>query len=150
RRAVLGADVSPSVAVPSTPDPAPPPSESTPVPKDLIADIEAFKRQVSSLPPEADSPPKRPKPTAAPKLESPTTPPVGDVPAVASLALRGRLPPFSMTVHIYDADPALRFVYINGRKLKEREQSKEGIRLERILADGAVLSYAGERFFEPR
>ena len=36
------------------------------------------------------------------------------------------------------------------RKLTESEQSREGIRLERVVTDGAVLSYQGEEFFQRR
>jgi len=55
-----------------------------------------------------------------------------------------------MSVHVFDAEPTRRFVYINGRKVRERQTSREGLRLEQVVADGAVLSWEGERFFEPR
>jgi general secretion pathway protein B len=55
-----------------------------------------------------------------------------------------------MTVHVYDPNPAKRFVFINGRKLRERQTSREGLRLVQVRADGAVLSFNNEQFFEPR
>jgi hypothetical protein len=55
-----------------------------------------------------------------------------------------------MNVHVYNSDPQQRFVYINGRKLGEGQKSSEGIHLEQVVADGAVLSYDGERFFQQR
>jgi general secretion pathway protein B len=116
-----------------------------PVPPDLIADIEAFKKGVGGT---DDEPPAR-KPPAAP---APATV-VGEdleLPAPPSYALRLKLPEYSMPVHVYDSNPGRRFVYINGRKVKEQETSREGLLLERVVADGAILRYEGERFFQPR
>ena len=158
RRAVLGPGSSPSIettaGLPSPPAPAATDyarqqaPEHVPVPADLIADIEAFKKQVGSGPPAARAAPKPvlpPPPRAMPAADEGTAlaPP-------PSVALRGKLPEFRMSVHIYDTEPARRFVYINGRKLRENDESREGLRLERVVADGAVLSYQGESFFQPR
>jgi general secretion pathway protein B len=164
RRAVLGdggslsASVDGPAALPAPPAPdvplptAPPESDQVPVPDDLLAEIEAFKELVRKRDPEATrqaaaTPPPLPEP---PGLR--LSPPSEDVavPPAPSLELRNRLPPFSMTVHVYNPDPSRRFVYINGRKISETQQSREGLRLERVLTDGAVLSYDGERFFQRR
>ena len=158
RRAVLGPGSSPSVDT-TGPLPSPPaPAETNyprqqvpehvPVPADLIADIEAFKKQVGSGPPAARPAPQPvlpPPPRAMPAADTDIA-----LPPPPSVALRGKLPDFRMSVHIYDAEPARRFVYINGRKLRENDKSREGLKLERIVADGAVLSYRGESFFQPR
>jgi len=61
-----------------------------------------------------------------------------------------RMPAFLMTVHIYDAEPAKRFVLINARKIREGGATRDGIQVEEILPDGAVLSYDGHRFFQHR
>ena len=161
RRAVLGPGSSPSIRKPAapavTPDSAPtdynparaPMPEHAPVPADLIADIEAFKKQVGSSPAVASASPK----LAAP-LPSPIKPKAAEsdtaLPPPPSTELRGKLPEFRMSVHIFDVDPARRFVYINGRKLRETEKTRDGLRLERVVADGAVLSYQGQRFFQAR
>lgn len=157
RRAVLGDNASLSVDSLPPSEPARRPESSSlpdnvPVPKDLIADIEAFKREVGKGAPQTSEPQKSerknlPKPVSAPR---PAAEPDVALPPPASLTLRGKLPPFSMSVHIYDADPARRFIYINGLKLREKGQSREGIKVERIVADGAVLRYDGEAFFMPR
>jgi general secretion pathway protein B len=55
-----------------------------------------------------------------------------------------------MTVHIYDEDPAKRFVLINARKYREGERTREDIGVEEILPDGVVLSLEGHRFFRKR
>lgn len=158
RRAVLGAGSSPSVdrasGVAEGQSAYEPVSnrDNAPVPRDLIADIEAFKESVAATAP--SSPPPADKAavgsTAAPPLPTATQMKEMALPPPPSLALRNRLPDFRMTVHIYDADPARRFVYINGRKLTEKERSKEGLQLERVVAEGAVLSWQGESFFLER
>jgi hypothetical protein len=164
RRAVLGgagglsASVDGPSALPAPPPPEPPSrsalqqGEYAPVPNDLRDEIEAFKELVRKNDPAvakraAAAAPPLPEP---PGLASRLPPHDSPLPPAPSLDLRNRLPPFSMTVHVYNPDPKRRFVYINGRKLAESEQSREGLRLERIVADGAVLSYDGERFFQRR
>jgi general secretion pathway protein B len=164
RRAVLGggerlsASVDGSAALPAPPPPdvplpsAPPDNDQVPVPDDLLAEIEAFKELVRKQDPSvakraAAAPPPLPEPPGLELL--PATETVA-LPPGPSLDLRNRLPPFSMNVHVFNDDPKRRFVYINGRKLTEKQESPEGLRLERIVADGAVLSFDGERFFQRR
>ena len=166
RRAVLGDAAGASAAVagadarrtPPTPRPsASKPASSSdrvPIPEDVLAEIEAFKELMRQRNPQAferaaAEPPPLPEP---PGLEAALRPQpqVPPKPARPSLDLRSRLPPLSMTVHVYDDDPLRRFVYINGRKLTEGQRSREGIRLEEVLSDGAVLSYEGENFFQQR
>ncbi len=147
---VDGVGALPRPPPPGEPLPGAPPSEHVPVPQDLLAEIEAFKELVRKQDPGAIE-----RPAAVPLPEPPglrLRPTQGQValPPAPSLDLRNRLPPFSMTVHVYNPDPMQRFVYINGRKLTERQESREGLRLERVVTDGAVLSYQGERFFQRR
>lgn len=148
----------PGAPLPSTPALGSVPSEErVPVPPDLLEEIEAFKdlvrkREPASTRQAAATPPPLPVPRGLPGSPPQLQPGGEDVPRPPrpSLDLRNRLPPFSMTVHVYDRDPKRRFVYVNGRKLTESQQSSEGIRLERVLSDGAVLSYQGEQFFQQR
>ena len=113
----------------------PPRPQRTPVPDDVRAEIEAFKQEVMGVPP-------------AP--ERPAQPGTGDV-APDALRLPGaveaRLPAFLMTVHVYDDDPAKRFVLINALKTREGERTREGLVVEEILPDGAVLSFEGHPFY---
>lgn len=114
--------------------------ERAPVPDDLVADIEAFKQQVrreQGIPP----PPERRRPADL----------TGD-PTKLTLTpqQRAQLPAYFMTVHVYDQDAAKRFVLINALKYREGEETLDGIRVERILPDGAVLSYMGNPFYERR
>ncbi|MBK1631736.1 hypothetical protein CKO31_13470 [Thiohalocapsa halophila] len=169
RRAVLGDGerVSASVdspsgdsqSLPTPPAPDEPLSRSgadrerAPVPDDVLAEIEAFKELVRKRDPDAlkraaAKPPPLPEPPGLKALRP--EPQAMARPARPSLDLRNRLPPFSMTVHVYNDDPQRRFVYINGRKLSEGQRSREGIRLQQVVTDGAVLSYDGESFFQQR
>jgi general secretion pathway protein B len=62
------------------------------------------------------------------------------------IAQGSQLPDLRLDLHVYDANPANRFVFINMRKLKEGESLPEGVRVEQITPDGAQLSYHGTRF----
>lgn len=61
-----------------------------------------------------------------------------------------RLPSFLLTVHIYDVEPAKRFVVIDGRKMRQGDSTRSGILVEEILPDGVALSFEGHKFFRPR
>jgi general secretion pathway protein B len=66
----------------------------------------------------------------------------------------GRLPyelqqavrPLRLDVHVYDEDPAGRFVMINGQTYSRGADIKAGLVLERIVREGAVLSWKGRAF----
>ena len=71
----------------------------------------------------------------------------GGVPSRDEILARGtQLPDLRMDLHVYDADPAKRFVFINMRKLREGESLPEGVRVEEITPTGARLSYQGNQF----
>ena len=55
-------------------------------------------------------------------------------------------PPLRLEVLVYSERAADRFVFINGRKFIEGQPVDEGVVLERIQSDSAVLSYQGRRF----
>lgn len=131
-------------AIPGTRQPSPPEprveSQDTPrtkIPPDLIADIEAFKREVSAEETGAGAPSGTGAEVAPEDLKLPKD-------------LQGRLPAFDISAHIYDREPAKRFLLINGLKTKEGEETWDGIVVERILPEGAVLSFDGQRFFQRR
>lgn len=60
------------------------------------------------------------------------------------------LPKLRLEFHAFDTDPARRFVFINGQKYVEGDTLKEGPRLVRITAGGAVLAVNGRRMLLPR
>jgi general secretion pathway protein B len=61
-----------------------------------------------------------------------------------------KLPALVVNVHLYSANEAENLVYINNQQLRRGEQLKGGIRVEEIVPEGVVLSYAGTLFKLPR
>lgn len=168
RRAVLGADASPSIgprepaprpAPRPVPQPTKPAPDHVPVPPELIAEIEDFKRSVKGEGASAKTAGARRSGAetdgqaagadAPASGERAQTAARGGRPAELSSSLRRELPPFSMTVHVYDPDPKRRFVYLNGRKVREGEQTRDGFVVEQVAADGAIFRYDEHRFFQP-
>jgi len=165
RRAVLGPEASPSIDSRRAERPSQPPTpEFAPVPAELIAEIEDFKRAYRQG---GDQPARNSEDTkateqrraaAAPSSnpESPRKPASANggsgassaKPAPLNGALRRQLPPFSMTVHVYDEEPSRRFVYLNGSKVREGELTRDGFFVEQVLADGAIVRYDDHRFFQ--
>lgn len=153
RRAVLGEGLSPSVQTAAGASgeaqlqiPADLPSEEA-IPEDLRAEIEAFKQQVRTG---GDPPPRRSSSIPEPAIPLVVSPTVVTPAADPSPELRQRLPPLSISVHVYRPSPAERFVYLNGSKMHEQEVTPEGLRIEEITEAGVILSYQGEQFFERR
>jgi len=62
------------------------------------------------------------------------------------LAQGTQLPQLRLDLHVYDPDPAKRFVFINMHKLREGDSLPEGVRLEAITPEGTRLSYRGSEF----
>jgi general secretion pathway protein B len=117
------------------PEPAP-----TPVPRELIAEIEAFKDQLRRGPGKSAAPAKQ---ADLAKAQDPTT-------LRLTSEQKANLPAFMMTVHVYLPDKAKRFVLINGIKYGEGDKTREDLKVEQILPDGAVLSFQGNPFYMHR
>lgn len=62
------------------------------------------------------------------------------------LAIQQELPPLTISVHAYSANPAERLVDINGRLLHEGDKVAPGLTLEGITPNGMILSYKGYTF----
>ena len=94
-----------------------------------------------------------PRPTAralADHTHHPTTamgglPTINDLPATATAGL----PRLNIDLLVYNSDPAQRFAIINGQKLHDGGQMKEGPKVEQITADGVILVHQGTRFLLP-
>jgi general secretion pathway protein B len=65
------------------------------------------------------------------------------------LAAGDAVPETEVSLHVYDADPGKRFVFLNGQRLREGEVAANGLRVERIDADGVVLDHRGSDFKVP-
>jgi general secretion pathway protein B len=57
------------------------------------------------------------------------------------------LPAVRIDLHVYAAAPQERFVLINMHRLHEGESLPEGVRVESITPEGAIVSYRGSKFF---
>ncbi|MEJ2385748.1 MAG: general secretion pathway protein GspB [Chromatiaceae bacterium] len=132
----------PAATRPSDPAALVPEPAVPPVPGDIRADIEAFKKQVL----QSQAGGRRAKATRSPAPPKPVKPQDLRLPP----DIMESLPPFFMTVHVYDKDPAKRFVAINSMETHEGEQTREGITVDKILPEGAVLSFEGHKFFRHR
>lgn len=67
------------------------------------------------------------------------------LPTAAELASSG-LPEMRLALHSFDENPANRYVLLNSQRLREGETMQDGVRVERITADGVILSWRGQRF----
>ena len=62
------------------------------------------------------------------------------------LARGASLPSTDLNMHVYDANPSLRFILLNGQRLREGESSREGLLVDRITPEGVVLRYGNSAF----
>lgn len=130
------------------------PEQKSPAPSEPTS-----SRQSQSGPPEKSAPPEQPGPVApveaAPSAEEPAEKAAEPALRPESRygpppALRVKLPPYVISVHVYNPEPTSRFVYINGSKYREQQTTAEGLKVEEITKAGVILSFEGESFFEPR
>jgi general secretion pathway protein B len=68
------------------------------------------------------------------------------LPTPDEVSARGGLAPLHLDLHVYDNQPARRFIFVNSHKYREGDTLQEGPVIEKITPDGAVLSYQGSRF----
>jgi general secretion pathway protein B len=149
------AGAAPYSAPANAPDLAAPVPQRTEMPSDLYApgaDEPARSRHDEALTQMEES-----LPEAEPELQPPPrgTPTDGDsdpqLPTINDVALQGaNLPELHLDIHVYAAQPAERFVFLNNRKYREGAETPEGTKIERITRDGVVLNHRGVRFLLPR
>ena len=73
------------------------------------------------------------------------------VPLYQDVAATTQLPTLRLDLHVYAANPPERFVMINMHKMHEGDAlPAEGVRVESITPQGAVLSHNGTKFLLPR
>jgi general secretion pathway protein B len=85
-------------------------------------------------------------PAAAAGSEAPS----GGLPLYPQIVATDGLPPLHLDLHVYAQNPHDRFVMINMHKLVEGDSLPNGVHVDAIRPDGAVLSYHGTRFLLPR
>ena len=64
--------------------------------------------------------------------------------------LGARVPQLRLDLHVFATRPQDRFVMINMHKLREGDTLPEGVHVDSITPEGAVLSYNGSKFLLPR
>lgn len=82
----------------------------------------------------------------APSLPQPAPPAAPARTRDDLLAAGDAVPDARLSLHVYDADPARRFVFLNGQRLGEGDIAANGLRVVRIDADGVVLDHRGSDF----
>lgn len=129
--AATAAEPAPGVVAPSQ---APPLVEEP-----LLSDRE------TPIPPDYDS--RDYQPAVTPAQAGVATARRSGLPSRDELLARGTsLPELRLDLHVFDDDPASRFVFINMRKLREGDSLPEGVRVEEITQTGARLSFRGTQF----
>jgi general secretion pathway protein B len=68
----------------------------------------------------------------------------------AAAAPGTRIPPLRLDLLVFAPRSQDRFVMINMHKLREGDSLPEGVRVDRITAEGAVLSFSGSQFLLSR
>ena len=85
-------------------------------------------------------------------LEPAVAPAAGTAPEAATAGVRsyaelaGTLPPLRLDLHVYAANPAERYAFINMHKVHEGDVTPEGVRVTQITREGVVLDYRGTEF----
>lgn len=156
--ATTAAAPAPLPAPAPAPSPAPaPPIAAAPPPATTPAPVVEASPPAEPLPPPpraevvnpADFAPARP-PGSTPRAAGPTAARATmdpSLPTAADLAARGTgLPPLRLALHVYDEQPQNRYVLVNSQRLREGETTSDGVRVERIAPEGALMSWRGQRF----
>lgn len=168
------ADTSPPAApatVNTDPMPPAPPvvaAQSTPQAKTPVGDLAAEARAATPTPSPRTVVPKRTYiPGTAAATISPPAPAPEDTgvqptaahpPAAAAIpwlrelpaSFRSAVAPLNVNIHVYAGSSADSVLYINDHQYRAGESLPNGVRLDAVVADGAVLSYQGQQFKLPR
>lgn len=143
-----------SAAVVPTPAPqivappavAPTTAPQTPAPQSAAPVVSAAPLP-ETLPPNANAVPQpaaaaTPPPANAPVIDTTNLPRVQDL-----IAAGTGLPELRLSLHVFDAAPANRYVLLNGTRLREGEFTPEGVKVLQIAPAGVVLEWRGRRMF---
>jgi general secretion pathway protein B len=133
--------------------------DSTPAPKPDAAIAAKIEPAAATKPaPDAAQPAVLAKAAKTPDMRGLTPP--SEVPAASKndipfyyelpFTVRKALPQLRLSMHVYAADAAQRFVILNDSHLAEGEKTSDDVTLREVRPDGAVLEFQGKRFFYPR
>jgi general secretion pathway protein B len=100
------------------------------------------------------APAPTPTPTPTPAQAPATTPATASASAQSysdlPFSLRKALPEIKLSMHVYAADAAQRFVILNDSRMLEGDKTADDVILREVRPDGVVLEFQGQRFFYPR
>jgi general secretion pathway protein B len=139
----------PASTAPGAPAPArPEPGVVAPSPAPPLSEEPLLSEQLPSVPPDYDARDYQPAITPEEAIATAAARRAGQSPPSRDeLLARGeQLPEVRLDLHVYDTDPAKRFVFLNMRKLREGESLPDGVRVDEITPGGAKLWYRGTRF----
>jgi general secretion pathway protein B len=154
-RTAAPATATPPVAVKPTPPPAvvaaaPAPAQQATAQTQKTADAApaATARAPKTpgtvgLPATPSSPEQSVSSKAAPSMSAQ---PYSELP----FSFRKSLPELRLSMHVYMAEPAQRFVILNDSRIGEGDKTNDDVYVREIRPDGAVLEFQGQRFFYPR
>ena len=103
-----------------------------------------------SLPPPLPAEPAGATTAAPAASQMPAMPAIdtGSLPRYQDLVSAGvALPALQLNLHVHDAQPASRYVLLNGMKLREGESTPDGLKVLQIVPSGVALEMRGQRFF---
>ena len=133
----------PAHAIPLPPPAPPTPRQNTPSPPAQAQPV-VTRPLPASLPAAASVPVTVPEPEPAPTLE-----PLQHL-ATLPASLREGLPPLRLSMHVYDPDPAARFVLIDGKRYRQGDAIAPGILVDAIRPDGVAIAHGQQRFLLSR
>ncbi len=125
--------------------PVTPEAERTDIARGIFnpADFEPAVEPEKAPPAAVRTAPRETRPPAA----SARRPATQGLPSRDDLILEGvTVPDVSMSLHVYDPDPARRFAFINGNRTQEGAVLPNGILVQSITPDGAILLWQDRRF----
>jgi general secretion pathway protein B len=100
-----------------------------------------------SIPPDYDARDYAPAITPAQANATAAARRAGALPSRDEVLAQGtQLPELRLDLHVYDPDPAKRFIFLNMRKLREGESLPDGVRVDSINQTGARLTFRGTQF----
>jgi general secretion pathway protein B len=118
-----------------------------PSPAPPLAEEPVLSGQEPSVPPDYDARDYRPAITPAQANAVAAARREMSAPSRDEVLAQGtQLPDLRLDLHVYDADSAKRFVFVNMRKLREGDSTPEGVRLDAITQTGAKFTYHGTQF----
>jgi general secretion pathway protein B len=68
------------------------------------------------------------------------------LPTYEEAASKTSIPPVHLDLHVYAPDPRKRFVLVNMKRLYEGDSLPEGVKVDSITPEGAILSFRGSKF----